>query len=743
MNIRLLKKIILIIICLIFFNTNLVGVYPFSSAGYAVDGFYLGRGGTWWDNRQCIRLSVFNIETGVCESTSDWFNNFDTPPDGCNYDFWQRFDLDFDAAEKACPGDQIYYGKGCKLEYLMQYQNVGQDIRQMSLISEKSSAQYKTYKITESTFAGYGNEYMQKFRRFTTPLWYVGEKNGKFMYDSENSFVQFMLGAPASVLDTILRNMGFCFYDNSPDKIFLDSQYVVVIEPVFWFQNQMRADPRTRKALNYQWFYGTPTEWAIYSEMTKDTYHILLKDNGEVSCEGYGIHSVMGNLTCVAAPLCTFSRVKREFQIGDVSFTVDTPSESMKKTIMRWHYRGFTVPSNYSYLSKNEYRDTIIMEMLGADYLFPKELYDISVDIQNNNFRTDTDVMLSFKVQCNKDVGFKPTYDACEAGDPYGIRLELETLPGSEINPGDMEIDCAGIPSKKDRATLDPGTGDSNEAYAYINWHTPSTPGVWKFKITAYGSEYNDEENNRESSGERLLKYESNTGTRTEKRDEQYFEFSIRVSDLNIERPENTTKNDKMPNGFSSPSGDISAYTPCTTLSWHEFVADPVTTSSGDKYVLMYRNNYTKSITMSGTTPVCYANIASAYMDRNGELVTKSGYGIGIDGHFTVDGGGGGFQNGVVLYPEYGYGLVGSLMEPNGSSGMYLEQNSYSKYYHDARNSLYSRVHFTPIWYPDGEYNVQVFMFDCWTPVGMLWDCQKYTVHINGTMYDDWYVTRN
>ena len=52
-------------------------------------------------------------------------------------------------------------------------------------------------------------------------------------------------------------------------------------------------------------------------------------------------------------------------------------------------------------------------------------------------------------------------------------------------------------------------------------------------------------------------------------------------------------------------------------------------------------------------------------------------------------------------------------------------------------------MHFTPIWYPDGEYTVIIYYFDMWTPVGTVWNVASYSADISGTVFDDWYITRN
>ena len=43
--------------------------------------------------------------------------------------------------------------------------------------------------------------------------------------------------------------------------------------------------------------------------------------------------------------------------------------------------------------------------------------------------------------------------------------------------------------------------------------------------------------------------------------------------------------------------------------------------------------------------------------------------------------------------------------------------------------------------YPDDtDYVVALSVFDAWTPVGMLYTTADGSVHIDGNVYDDWYI---
>ena len=47
-----------------------------------------------------------------------------------------------------------------------------------------------------------------------------------------------------------------------------------------------------------------------------------------------------------------------------------------------------------------------------------------------------------------------------------------------------------------------------------------------------------------------------------------------------------------------------------------------------------------------------------------------------------------------------------------------------------------SRLHYTPLWYPDGTYTAWAQAFYAWSPVGQLYGCETDALTIDGDMYD-------
>lgn len=117
----------------------------------------------------------------------------------------------------------------------------------------------------------------------------------------------------------------------------------------------------------------------------------------------------------------------------------------------------------------------------------------------------------------------------------------------------------------------------------------------------------------------------------------------------------------------------------------------------------------------------------------------KSGYGVNVRVNAQASSGQSSAttppQTAVSYFPEFYYKTYWRLLErTRGGYGAEFEfqNNHYSTYNR--------RTHFTPIWMPDGNYQVYTYLLDCWTPDGML--CMNLTdsVQIIGDLWDDWHI---
>ena len=92
-------------------------------------------------------------------------------------------------------------------------------------------------------------------------------------------------------------------------------------------------------------------------------------------------------------------------------------------------------------------------------------------------------------------------------------------------------------------------------------------------------------------------------------------------------------------------------------------------------------------------------------------------------------------QQVYATFPEFKYlqdiNSFRTLEKVNGA--WMFEQNPYA----DGKE----RLHFTPLWYPNGDYTVSVIASEVWTPAGMIQAVRNCnTIRIVDSAYDDWYV---
>lgn len=193
-----------------------------------------------------------------------------------------------------------------------------------------------------------------------------------------------------------------------------------------------------------------------------------------------------------------------------------------------------------------------------------------------------------------------------------------------------------------------------------------------------------------------------------------------------------TRYEEKAPTGFSVPSY------PSTTAeasAWWEYRYE------GGRFV---KKNYGIGININSINAITPKGGATAEI-KNGKWNMKSGYG------FTVQSAVGipmnitgksvptadmytGVQYAYVTFPEYGYA---------GNSGKCRTLEKSGGYWILPQNGSYGRVHFTPLWFPDGNYVAKTMQTDMWTPSGMI-SAGRATNHIviKDSAYDDWYAGR-
>ena len=208
-----------------------------------------------------------------------------------------------------------------------------------------------------------------------------------------------------------------------------------------------------------------------------------------------------------------------------------------------------------------------------------------------------------------------------------------------------------------------------------------------------------------------------------------HVERSYRVASFDTLTTPNTSYKDKAPEGFSVPTA---TFNNGTNARWWQY------SYSNGSYV---KKEYAAGNTVSNVTLTTPTN-PTAYTS-NGKLYMKSGYGFecGYTHSMSTVSGYDSTSASKCVAPQYFYAL---FPEYNYAYGTNLcrsfETVSGKKVFVNATGM--NRQHFTPVYYPDGEYKFQIVLSDCWTPAGMLTTYKTVTIQIDGNMYDDWYVGR-
>ena len=303
----------------------------------------------------------------------------------------------------------------------------------------------------------------------------------------------------------------------------------------------------------------------------------------------------------------------------------------------------------------------------------------------------------------------------------YEYRVDTDVITpvtlyaGSEINPDSpatVSFSINGSTYRMNNIVIP--SGDSQ--IAWVKWHTPSEPQ----DITIYVS--------------------TNKGSLSQST------IHAKVVDLSGNDPPDPKATDTMGSWSASsiPSRETKTYAAWSVwwAKWHPYwVWHSTGKNTGywvdDGWYDYFRDNYSAS--MTATTRI---EPDEKVPTASGDLM-KSGYGVTNTvtatvstsaplSHYTYG------QTAVSYFPEFGYGTYWRLLErlTSGTTARFqFAKNIYSTYN--------QRVHFSPVWFPDGSYTVNTHVMDIWTPAGMLAMNLTDDVTISGSLYDDWHMNDN
>ena len=300
----------------------------------------------------------------------------------------------------------------------------------------------------------------------------------------------------------------------------------------------------------------------------------------------------------------------------------------------------------------------------------------------------------------------------------YEYRVDTDVITpvtlyaGSEINPdgpATVTFSINGSTYRMNNIVIP--EGDSQ--LAWVKWHTPSEPQ----DIT--------------------ITVRTNRGTLSQTT------IKAKVVDLSGNDPPDPKATDTAGSWrpSSAPSREEKSYAAWNVwwAQWHPYW---VWHSTGDDdgywvdegWYDFFRDNYSASMT------------ATTRIEPDEKVPTaagntmKSGYGVSNTvtatvstsapmSHYTYG------QTAVSYFPEFHYTTYWRLLDrlSSGKTARFqFAENIYSTYK--------QRVHFSPVWFPDGSYTVNTHVMDIWTPAGMLCANLTDSVTISGSLYDDWHI---
>jgi hypothetical protein len=186
------------------------------------------------------------------------------------------------------------------------------------------------------------------------------------------------------------------------------------------------------------------------------------------------------------------------------------------------------------------------------------------------------------------------------------------------------------------------------------------------------------------------------------------------------------------PNGWTTSSAPASY---ADTATWSEW------SYNNGAFV---KNTYGIKISTASASVITPDSGSPSAVYANGQWSMKSGYGFTLSLYPSITSVNGtvypgstaytAVQRSYALFPEFSYSSETSKYRTlQLASGIFqFYENAH------ANNKM---LHYIPLWYPNGSYTVSCYLYDFWTPAGMLSTrTNSNSFNINGSLYDDWYV---
>lgn len=339
-------------------------------------------------------------------------------------------------------------------------------------------------------------------------------------------------------------------------------------------------------------------------------------------------------------------------------------------------------------INKGEDTETIPIEVLPACNL------TVQFVPPNSDYRTGTEVISTFVVQNHNDtlgLNVRPKHK---------LTADFTATSGSKVLATKKVTDIV-IP--KDKSNI-----------VYFKWFVPEDTPVGEISVQCKintGYKLNE-------SGVNEKNYADNTAVGKNKVESGK---AMTTPDTKLERETPRTFNKSLLPPKNSAANLASA-------SWEQWEW------SNEWYV---KKQYSSAI--GGVSKLKAEKKGGWQVNDGDKWTTRSGYGINAnvvagDKQTAKDSMITNVQRCVALVPEFNYSL---------GDGLSKSLEAITKANHAAVFELPDdKIHYTPIWFPNGKYQPSFYAYDYWTPSGMLSGYSTDYVSINGDMYDDWNSNR-
>ena len=397
--------------------------------------------------------------------------------------------------------------------------------------------------------------------------------------------------------------------------------------------------------------------------------------------------------------------------------------------------------------------DTIIAQLGVGAVTFKEEEEEEKPPTVNYTYRTDTEVITAIEIS--------------------GIDCTLK-LPDDEkegLYPITVNFDIKGKNYPADNGEIVMPSGSST--LAYVKWKTPEKPQEMIIKATVNYKviDYRENGNGESIAYIKPEKEEINIGVKIEEIEENeppnpdaddrndYFINNYKEDDIK-KYPENLKNEWKSYEAYWFPQmvqveKDVWVdrgyykfntiyYTAELDAQMDLHPASTVKTAKGDQMKSGYGVDQKAKAKIKVSAEI-EKEIEVPAEDSDGNVITDADGNVVMryekirepysvsDSAYTTK-----MQNGVSFFSDFYFKTYWRVLEETNESSktdaiIQFKPNRYSTYN--------NRTHFTPIWYPDDEYyKVATYIFDGWTPAGMMSINLEDTVYIMGNLWDDWYV---